>query len=163
MDVLADSGILLRLLEPTDPHHVTVEQAVRLLQRTRRPNRNCSSECSRVLKCLHAPDDSKRRLRAQYRWDQPAAYDHWGRVHHPVWTARCLPQMASARDGPCGSREAGPRRSACGPDAITRDFAHPDTLRLGLHSLPRHCGYSAREPRSAHVSARHSNDSGGTH
>ena len=31
MEVLADSGILLRLLEPTDPHHVIVEQAVRAL------------------------------------------------------------------------------------------------------------------------------------
>lgn len=31
MDVLADSGILLRLLEPTDPHHTAVGQAVRIL------------------------------------------------------------------------------------------------------------------------------------
>ncbi|HEY1861794.1 MAG TPA: hypothetical protein VGG61_15645 [Gemmataceae bacterium] len=31
MDVLADSGILLRLLEPTDPLYVTIDQAVRVL------------------------------------------------------------------------------------------------------------------------------------
>jgi predicted nucleic acid-binding protein len=31
MDVLADSGILLRLLEPSDPLHTTIEQAVRVL------------------------------------------------------------------------------------------------------------------------------------
>ena len=31
MEVLADSGILLRLLEPTDPQHTTIEQAVRAL------------------------------------------------------------------------------------------------------------------------------------
>ncbi len=31
MDVLADSGILLRLLEPTDPYHTIVEQAVKAL------------------------------------------------------------------------------------------------------------------------------------
>jgi predicted nucleic acid-binding protein len=31
MDVLADTGILLRLLEPTDPIHATVDQAVKLL------------------------------------------------------------------------------------------------------------------------------------
>jgi predicted nucleic acid-binding protein len=31
MDVLADSGILLRLLEPTDPLHATIDQAVRVL------------------------------------------------------------------------------------------------------------------------------------
>jgi predicted nucleic acid-binding protein len=31
MDVLADSGILLRLLEPTDPLHTTIDQAVKLL------------------------------------------------------------------------------------------------------------------------------------
>jgi hypothetical protein len=31
MDVLADSGILLRLLEPTDPHHATIDYAVRVL------------------------------------------------------------------------------------------------------------------------------------
>jgi predicted nucleic acid-binding protein len=31
MDMLADSGILLRLLEPTDPLHATIEQAVRTL------------------------------------------------------------------------------------------------------------------------------------
>jgi hypothetical protein len=31
MDVLADTGILLRLLEPTDPFHASVEQAVKVL------------------------------------------------------------------------------------------------------------------------------------
>jgi predicted nucleic acid-binding protein len=31
MDVLADSGILLRLLEPTDPHHAIIDHAVRVL------------------------------------------------------------------------------------------------------------------------------------
>jgi predicted nucleic acid-binding protein len=31
MDVLADSGILLRLLEPTDPLHAAIDQAVRVL------------------------------------------------------------------------------------------------------------------------------------
>jgi hypothetical protein len=31
MDVLADTGILLRLLEPTDPQHADVERAVRAL------------------------------------------------------------------------------------------------------------------------------------
>ncbi len=31
MDVLADSGILLRLLEPTDPLYVIIDQAVRLV------------------------------------------------------------------------------------------------------------------------------------
>ncbi|HLN31471.1 MAG TPA: type II toxin-antitoxin system VapC family toxin [Gemmataceae bacterium] len=31
MDVLADSGILLRLLEPIDPLHATIDQAVRAL------------------------------------------------------------------------------------------------------------------------------------
>jgi predicted nucleic acid-binding protein len=31
MDVLADSGILLRILEPTDPLHASIDQAVRVL------------------------------------------------------------------------------------------------------------------------------------
>jgi len=31
MDVLADSGILLRLLEPTDPLHAAIDHAVRVL------------------------------------------------------------------------------------------------------------------------------------
>jgi predicted nucleic acid-binding protein len=31
MDVLADSGILLRLLEPSDPLHATIDQAVMVL------------------------------------------------------------------------------------------------------------------------------------
>jgi predicted nucleic acid-binding protein len=33
MAVLADTGILLRLLEPTDPQHPVIRQAVRLLNR----------------------------------------------------------------------------------------------------------------------------------
>jgi len=31
MDVLADSGILLRLLAPADPFHVAIDHAVRVL------------------------------------------------------------------------------------------------------------------------------------
>jgi hypothetical protein len=44
MDVLADSGILLRLLEPTDPLHATIDQAVRVLQRPRGPHRHLPTE-----------------------------------------------------------------------------------------------------------------------
>ena len=31
MDVLADTGILLRLLEPADPLHAAIDEAVRML------------------------------------------------------------------------------------------------------------------------------------
>ncbi len=146
MLVLVDSGILLRLLERTDPQHGVIRGAVRAPAGPRRYPRYVPPERGRILERLHATGDGPRGTRPLDRRRRSAAARHRAALSSRSRQPCRLPDLAWPARRPRGQWRTGARREARCPHAGPRDHPHLDAQRSRLRPLPGHRSDRSGEP-----------------